>query len=64
MQQNGLNVLGLSGVLTAAPLQRKEAVESTDMPVFSREELAQTRIAMKILEAAVGRGTEARKGAS
>ncbi|MGH2570567.1 MAG: DUF1611 domain-containing protein [bacterium] len=45
-------VVGLSGVLTAAPLQREEAAGATGLPLYSREELSQPSIAMSILGAA------------
>jgi hypothetical protein len=48
-------VVGLSGVLTAAPLQREEAAGATGLPLYSREELSQPAIAMAILGAADGK---------
>jgi hypothetical protein len=50
-------VLGLSGLLTAAPLQREEAADATGLPLYSREELSQPKIAMSILAAADGKRT-------
>ncbi|MHC4137990.1 MAG: P-loop NTPase family protein [Planctomycetota bacterium] len=49
LKSHKLPVVGLSGVLTASPLQCREASLATGLPIFSREELAQTSTAMKIL---------------
>ena len=42
-------VLALSGVLTAAPLQVREAREATGLPVHDRESLATAHVAMDLL---------------
>jgi hypothetical protein len=42
-------VLALSGVLTAAPLQIREAREATKLPIYDRETLATPDVAMRIL---------------
>jgi hypothetical protein len=49
MQSRELPILGLSGVLSAAPLQREEARLAIGMSVYSREELAEARFATRIL---------------
>ncbi len=45
-------VLALSGVLSAAPLQVKEATEALRLPVYNREELATAKIAFQIMNRA------------
>jgi hypothetical protein len=59
-------VLALSGVLTAAPLQRAEAAEATRLPVHDREALAAPAVAIDLvgraqhhLEAAARRPNDA-----
>jgi len=42
-------LLALSGVLTAAPLQIKEARDATGLPTYNREDLASPKVAMKLL---------------
>jgi hypothetical protein len=42
-------LLALSGVLTAAPLQIKEARDATALPIHNREDLASPKVAMKLL---------------
>jgi hypothetical protein len=67
LKRHNLPVLGLSGVLTASPLQCEESSRVTDLPVFSRHELARPRIALKIFErarAGVLGGTDACSGTS
>ena len=49
LRRHNLPVVGLSGVLTASPLQRQEASAATGLPLFSREDLAQAGNAMQIL---------------
>jgi len=49
LRDHELRVVGLSGVLTAAPLQRAEAAAATGLPVFGREELAEAETARQIL---------------
>ena len=39
LRDHGLDPIGLAGVLTAAPLQRDEAVAATGLPTWSREDL-------------------------
>ncbi len=41
--------LALSGVLTAAPLQVREAADATGLPLFDREALASRQVAMDLL---------------
>src|SRR5262245_58764890 len=38
LKSRGLPLIALTGVLTAAPLQRKEAAQATSLPVFSRND--------------------------
>jgi hypothetical protein len=47
-----LPLLALSGVLTASPLQQREAEKATGLPVFSRQDLARESTARRILELA------------
>jgi poly(3-hydroxybutyrate) depolymerase len=42
-------VLGLSGLLSASPLQIGEAKDATGLPVYTREELAEANTAMALL---------------
>jgi dethiobiotin synthetase len=49
LRSHGLPIVGLSGVVTASPLERQEAQIATGLPVYSREDLGQPDIAMKIL---------------
>ena len=50
LQDRGIPVAGLSGVLTASPLQRAEAVSATSLPTFGLDELAEAQTARKILD--------------
>lgn len=43
-------LLGLSGVLTAAPLQRREAEAATGLPTYDRDELATPLVARLLLD--------------
>lgn len=43
-------VLALSGLLSAAPLQAREAREALQLPVYNREELASASIANQLVE--------------
>jgi hypothetical protein len=49
LRDRELPVVGLSGVLTTAPLQVREATEMTGLPIFSRQELARPATAIRIL---------------
>jgi hypothetical protein len=49
LRDHELHVVGLSGVLTAAPLERAEAAAATRLPVLSREDLAEGETARQIL---------------
>jgi hypothetical protein len=49
LNDHDLPVVGLSGVMTASPLQRQESSKATGLPIFSRQELARPRTAMRIL---------------
>ena len=52
LRSRDLPVLALSGLLTAAPLQREESVIATGLPVFSRQDLARPTTAIEILSLA------------
>ncbi len=52
LRREGLRVLGVSGALAAAPLQRREVVSATGLPVFGRGELADPVTSLKLLEEA------------
>jgi hypothetical protein len=49
LRTRDLPVVGLSGVLTASPLQTRESTQATGLPVFSRSDLARPRTAVSIL---------------
>jgi len=49
LRQRGLPLLALGGVLTAAPLQRRETRQGTGLPVYSRQDLAQPKTALSLL---------------
>lgn len=49
LRQRELPVVALGGVLTAAPLQRRETARATGKPVYSRQDLAQPKTAMSIM---------------
>ncbi|MCP4005008.1 MAG: DUF1611 domain-containing protein [bacterium] len=49
LREYDLPVVGLSGVLTAGPLQCEEATTATGLPTYSREELAEAAVARGIL---------------
>jgi hypothetical protein len=52
LRDHELPLIGVSGVLSSAPLQMREAEQATSLPVYSRRQLGQARIAMQILETA------------
>lgn len=52
LKREGYRVLGVGGSLTAAPLQQREVVNATGLPVFGRTELADPATALKLLEEA------------
>jgi hypothetical protein len=52
LRGQGLNVIGLSGVLTSSPLQCGEAIRATGVPVFSREDLARAATARTLIDSA------------
>lgn len=59
-----LPLVALGGVLTASPLQRREAERAIGLPVFSRLELGMAEHASRIIElAGRGRSTTAVEGA-
>jgi hypothetical protein len=49
LRREGLPVLGVGGVLTAAPLGRREAFEATGLPVLGKVELADPIAAEKVV---------------
>jgi hypothetical protein len=49
LKERATPVLALSGVLTSAPLQIREAREATRLPIYDRESLATAEVAMDIL---------------
>jgi hypothetical protein len=49
LQAHGLHVVGISGLLTIAPLQRAEVTAATGLKVFSREDLADPRTARDVV---------------
>jgi hypothetical protein len=49
LRNRNLPLIALSGVLTSSPLQRRESSKATGLPVFSRQELAQTKTARSIM---------------
>jgi hypothetical protein len=49
MQQRGISIAGLSGVMTAAPLQRDEAQLATGLETYNREDLTDVRVARELL---------------
>ncbi|MDJ0867269.1 MAG: DUF1611 domain-containing protein [Myxococcota bacterium] len=55
LREHALNVVGLAGVLTAAPLQCAEAGAATGLPTFTREDLAGAETARRILASLRGR---------
>ena len=52
LRQRLTPVLALSGVLTAAPLQIAEAQQATGLPIYDRDGLASSEVAMKLLSRA------------
>src|SRR5262245_37748416 len=48
LRELDLPLLALSGVLTASPLQQREAEKATDLPVFSRQDLGRETTARRI----------------
>jgi len=58
LRRESVPPLGLSGVLTAAPLQREEAAAATGLPQWTREDLSQPSTAMSILAVADRHRTE------
>jgi hypothetical protein len=49
LRERSTPVVALSGVLTAAPLQIREAREATNLPIYDREALATAEVAIGIL---------------
>jgi hypothetical protein len=49
LKHQDLDVAGLSGVLTASPLQCREAPAATGLPTYTRRKLADANVARKIL---------------
>jgi len=55
LRRESLPVIGVGGVLTAAPLGRREAYEATGLPVLGKAELADPIAAEKLVAAALSR---------
>ena len=50
LEQRAIPVLAVSGVVSASPLASSEARSATRLPVFTREELADPKIAAGIVK--------------
>jgi len=59
LESKQLPLIALSGVLTAAPLQRTEATQATGLPTFTRQDLARATMAIGLLNTAERRRTDA-----
>jgi hypothetical protein len=62
LERLDLPLVALGGVLTASPLQRREATKATGLPVFSRQDLALAENASRILDLAARRAARADEG--
>jgi hypothetical protein len=49
LRSRGLPLVGLSGVVTASPLQTRESAQATGLPLFTRSDLARPHRALEIL---------------
>lgn len=49
LRRKGLSVMAVGGVLTASPLQRREALAATGLPVLGKRDLADPATARKLL---------------
>lgn len=49
LKNRNLPAIGLGGVLTSSPLQRRESSKATGLPVYARQDLAQATTARSIL---------------
>jgi len=49
LRNRNLPAIGLGGVLTSSPLQRRESSKATGLPVYARQDLAQATTARSIL---------------
>lgn len=58
LRSRNIPIAGLSGVLTASPLQCEESAKATGLPTFSRQDLARPRTALGILDQCEGRVQE------
>jgi len=61
LRDRGLPLLGLSGVITASPLQRLESVGATGLSAFSRQELGSAKTARELLARVRGRHPRSRR---
>jgi hypothetical protein len=52
LRTRSLPIVGISGVLTASPLQCEESAKATGLPAYSRSDLARARTAKKVLRGA------------
>ena len=58
LRKRRLPLFAIGGVLTSAPLQRRESIQATALPVFSRQDLSQPHTALSVLELAQRRRPE------
>jgi hypothetical protein len=49
LREEPISVIGISGVLTSAPLQVKEASQATKLPIYNREALSTPSTALSLL---------------
>ncbi len=49
LQEQGLNVVGISGVLTSSPLAVRECAHGTQLPIYHRNDLSSGRFLHKVL---------------
>ena len=54
LAEQGYPLLGLTGMIAAAPLLVREAQRAVDLPIYARNELADSSLAAKLLDAARG----------
>ncbi len=62
LRDRNLPLIGLGGILTSSPLQRRESAKMTGLPVYSRQDLAQATTAMTVLALADRRRSEQTNG--
>lgn len=59
LESRKLPLIALSGVLTAAPLQRTEATQATGLPTYTRQDLARASTAIGLINMAERRRNDA-----